>query len=188
MSQRTDGRGVVSQYAHDDAGHITSATYPAQTALNVAYVYDATAGGNPGIGRLTSLTDAAGRSPTCDILGRVVRKSARSVRRATLPPMNTTRAARSPRSPIPRDGRSTTTATSMATSRWCASARRRCAELARLLGRAHAVRSRAPASSSPTTSANGGNMTRTVASPCSRRWRFDQPLSDRQHLCLWRRP
>jgi|GEM_PF-619231 len=60
VTQMTDARSVVSTYAYDDAGRILSESYPANTTQNVTYVYDATAGGNYGVGRLTSTTDGAG--------------------------------------------------------------------------------------------------------------------------------
>ncbi|MFH1796382.1 MAG: RHS repeat-associated core domain-containing protein [Pseudomonadota bacterium] len=71
--ERTDARGVVTEFAYDDASRVTSVTYPGEAASNLAYTYDSVAGGNIGIGRLTGVTNAAGTvSYTYDILGRVV--------------------------------------------------------------------------------------------------------------------
>jgi RHS repeat-associated protein len=72
-TERTDARGVVSQFSYDDAGCITAATYPGESASDVAYSYDSVAGGNKGIGRLTGVSDAAGTvGYIYDILGRIV--------------------------------------------------------------------------------------------------------------------
>lgn len=47
-------------------------SYPSEAASDVAFTYDGAAGGNPGKGRLTGVTDAAGTvSYTYDLLGRV---------------------------------------------------------------------------------------------------------------------
>ncbi|MEQ1890176.1 MAG: DUF6531 domain-containing protein, partial [Alphaproteobacteria bacterium] len=60
ITQQTDARGIVSTFTYDAAGRVLTRSFPSAPAENVAYVYDATAGGNKGIGRLTSLTDASG--------------------------------------------------------------------------------------------------------------------------------
>jgi YD repeat-containing protein len=60
VTQKTDGRGVVSQYSYDDAGRLTAIVYPGSPSENVTLTYDSTAGGNAGRGRLTSVADAAG--------------------------------------------------------------------------------------------------------------------------------
>ncbi|MEQ1890772.1 MAG: hypothetical protein ABL951_16595 [Alphaproteobacteria bacterium] len=60
ITQQTDARGVVSTFTYDAAGRVLTRSFPSAPAENVAYVYDATAGGNKGVGRLTSLTDASG--------------------------------------------------------------------------------------------------------------------------------
>jgi RHS repeat-associated protein len=56
---RTDARKIVTTYTYDALDRPLTRKYSA-TAENVAYGYDSAAGGNFGIGRLTSVTDAAG--------------------------------------------------------------------------------------------------------------------------------
>ncbi len=71
-TQVTDGRGVVVNMAYDTGGRLLSETYPASPAENVSYAYDSVAGGNFGVGRLTSVTDSSGSTAlTHDALGRV---------------------------------------------------------------------------------------------------------------------
>jgi RHS repeat-associated protein len=60
VTQMTDGRGVVTAYTYDTAGRMKTKSYPAAAAENIVYSYDATASGNKGKGRLTSLTDQSG--------------------------------------------------------------------------------------------------------------------------------
>lgn len=75
VTERTDARSVVSEYAYDDAGRVTANTYPGETGSNVAYTYDSVTGGNAGKGRLTGVTDAAGTvAYTYDILGRLTQE------------------------------------------------------------------------------------------------------------------
>jgi len=72
VTQKTDARGIVTQYTHDAGGRLTARTYPANSAENVTFTYDSTAGGNKGAGRLTSVTDASGSSAyTYDEQGRI---------------------------------------------------------------------------------------------------------------------
>ena len=52
--------GVVTEHTYDVLNRRLTATFPAQTAENVAYAYDDTTGGNHGKGRLTSITDSSG--------------------------------------------------------------------------------------------------------------------------------
>lgn len=59
LTQSTDAAGVVTDHTYDALDRITSTTYPADTSENVALTYDETGHGF-GVGRLTSLTDAAG--------------------------------------------------------------------------------------------------------------------------------
>lgn len=76
VTKRTDARGVVTEYTHDDAGRLTSVTYPGEPASDVVYSYDSVVGGNHGIGRLTGVADAAGTvSYVYDLLGRVVEET-----------------------------------------------------------------------------------------------------------------
>lgn len=59
VKTRTDARRIVTTYTYDALNRPLTRTF-STTAENVTYGYDATAGGNYGIGRLTSVTDAAG--------------------------------------------------------------------------------------------------------------------------------
>jgi RHS repeat-associated protein len=71
-TQVTDGRGIVTNMTYDTGGRLLSETYPASAAENVTYTYDSVAGGNKGVGRLTSVTDQSGSAALAyDALGRV---------------------------------------------------------------------------------------------------------------------
>jgi RHS repeat-associated protein len=59
LIQKVDATGAVTNQTFDAADRILTRTYPADSSLNVAFTYDQTGHGD-GIGRLTSLTDAAG--------------------------------------------------------------------------------------------------------------------------------
>ena len=73
VTQMTDARGVVTDYTYDDAGRLLTRSFPAATAENVTYTYDSIAGGNKGVGRLTSVTDESGSTAfTFDVRGNVV--------------------------------------------------------------------------------------------------------------------
>lgn len=75
VTQKTDARGVVTGYTYDYSGRMTTRSYPSEPASDVAFTYDGIAGGNPGKGQLTSVTDAAGTvSNTYDLLGRVTQE------------------------------------------------------------------------------------------------------------------
>jgi YD repeat-containing protein len=54
VTQQTDGRGVVTDMTYDNAGRMLTKSFPAASAENVTYTYDSIAGGNKGVGRLTS--------------------------------------------------------------------------------------------------------------------------------------
>jgi len=60
VKSRTDARKIVANFTYDALDRPLTRAFPSATAENVAFVYDATAGGNYGIGRMTSVTDAAG--------------------------------------------------------------------------------------------------------------------------------
>ncbi len=60
ITQKTDARGQVVQMSYDALNRATAATFSGATAFNITYGYDATAGGNFGIGRLTSVADTSG--------------------------------------------------------------------------------------------------------------------------------
>ncbi len=59
VTQRVDARGVVINYTYDALDRVASVTYPGDSAENVTFTYDQAAHGF-GIGRLTSVSDAAG--------------------------------------------------------------------------------------------------------------------------------
>jgi RHS repeat-associated protein len=61
LTSKTDALPVVTNNSYDALDRLLTTTYPADPAENVAYTYDQTSAGfGFGIGRLTSLTDAAG--------------------------------------------------------------------------------------------------------------------------------
>jgi RHS repeat-associated protein len=59
LTQSVDARGAIANYTYDALNRVVTTTYPADAAENVAYSYDQSGHGF-GIGRLTSVTDAAG--------------------------------------------------------------------------------------------------------------------------------
>ncbi|HVR27538.1 MAG TPA: RHS repeat-associated core domain-containing protein [Candidatus Polarisedimenticolia bacterium] len=59
LTQSTNAAKAVADYTYDARDRVLTTTYPNDTTENVAYTYDQTGHGF-GIGRLTSLTDAAG--------------------------------------------------------------------------------------------------------------------------------
>jgi RHS repeat-associated protein len=59
LAQSVDAAGATVNYSYDALDRAISATYPADTAENVTYTYDQTGYGF-GIGRLTTVSDAAG--------------------------------------------------------------------------------------------------------------------------------
>lgn len=60
ITRQTDARGVVVTFSYDALNRLTARHYPATPALDAIYSYDATAGGNVGIGRLTAIQDGSG--------------------------------------------------------------------------------------------------------------------------------
>jgi RHS repeat-associated protein len=61
LTSKTDAASVVTNQTFDALDRISTTAYPADSSENVAYAYDQTGTGYAfGIGRLTSLTDAAG--------------------------------------------------------------------------------------------------------------------------------
>jgi RHS repeat-associated protein len=60
VRSRTDARKIVTNSTYDALDRPLTRTFPSATADNVTFGYDSTAGGNFGIGRLTSITDSAG--------------------------------------------------------------------------------------------------------------------------------
>jgi RHS repeat-associated protein len=81
LTQRVDARGVVTNYAYDALNRRISITYPGDSSENVSYIYDQ---GPLGIGRLTSVSDAAGTlTRTYDERGNVLNET-RKTASATL--------------------------------------------------------------------------------------------------------
>jgi RHS repeat-associated protein len=62
VTQKTDARGQVSTSSYDALNRITATTFAGAPTFNITYGYDSTAGGNYGIGRLTSVTDVSGQT------------------------------------------------------------------------------------------------------------------------------
>lgn len=60
VTKSINARQVETNYANDNAGRVLAKTFPAASGENVTYGYDATAGGNKGVGQLTSITDQSG--------------------------------------------------------------------------------------------------------------------------------
>jgi len=60
VTKQTDAHGVVVTFSYDALNRLTARHYPATPALDATYSYDATAGGNVGIGRLTAIQDGSG--------------------------------------------------------------------------------------------------------------------------------
>jgi RHS repeat-associated protein len=72
MIKRTAATGAVTQYTYDALDRVLTKTYPSDSTENVTYTYDQS-GHGAGIGRLTSVTDAAGTlSRSYDQLGNLL--------------------------------------------------------------------------------------------------------------------
>jgi RHS repeat-associated protein len=56
----TDARGIVTLRTFDKLNRVTTETFPASPGENISYSYDATNGGDFGIGHLTGYTDESG--------------------------------------------------------------------------------------------------------------------------------
>lgn len=57
---RKDARNVQTIYGYDNAGRLTTVSYPATPSLNVSYTWEGAAAGANGKGHLTHFQDAAG--------------------------------------------------------------------------------------------------------------------------------
>ena len=72
VTSMTDARAVVSDYTYDVLNRLASVAYPSDSALDVALTYDAVSGCGTSLGRLCSVTDAAGSTAYIyDVLGRL---------------------------------------------------------------------------------------------------------------------
>ncbi len=81
--ERVAATGAVTQYTYDALNRVLTMTFPSDSAENVAYTYDESGHGT-GIGRLTSVADAAGTlSRSYDQLGNLL-TDARTTSTATL--------------------------------------------------------------------------------------------------------
>jgi RHS repeat-associated protein len=58
--KKVDARGVITTYQYDALNRLISQHHPSNPVLDVTYTYDQSAADNKGIGRLTSIEDAAG--------------------------------------------------------------------------------------------------------------------------------
>jgi len=59
---QTDARGIVTKSTYDALDRLLTVTYPADTADNQTYTYDASSSSNFGLGHLTAMTDQSGTS------------------------------------------------------------------------------------------------------------------------------
>jgi RHS repeat-associated protein len=76
VTQRTDGRGIVTNFTYDNAGRLTGQTYPANAAHHVTLTWDVSAPPNYGVGRLGVISDESGvSSRVFDAKGRIVTDS-----------------------------------------------------------------------------------------------------------------
>jgi RHS repeat-associated protein len=72
LTKVVDGDGVEADHMYDNADRRLTTTFPSASAETITYSYDSTTGGNPGVGRLTSVSDETGSSSfTYDAQGRV---------------------------------------------------------------------------------------------------------------------
>jgi len=60
ITQKADGRGIVTNHTYDNAGRILTRSFPSDSSLNVGWTYDDVTSGNKGKGRLTGMSDASG--------------------------------------------------------------------------------------------------------------------------------
>jgi RHS repeat-associated protein len=72
LTKLVDGDGQETDYSYDNAGRLTQAAFVGASAETITYSYDATTGGNKGVGRLTGVTEESGSSAfTYDSQGRI---------------------------------------------------------------------------------------------------------------------
>jgi len=71
MIKQIDARNVETDFTNDNAGRVLTKTFPTASSENITYTYDSTAGGNKGVGKLTSVADQSGSTSfVYDALGR----------------------------------------------------------------------------------------------------------------------
>jgi RHS repeat-associated protein len=80
LTSQTDARNCVTTIAYDDLNRPTGKTYTGPGACNgtpdVTYTYDATAGGNEGIGRRTGMSDSnSSKTWKYNVLGQVINET-----------------------------------------------------------------------------------------------------------------
>ena len=76
VTSMTDARAVVSNYTYDVLNRLASVAYSSDSALDVALTYDSASGCGTSLGRLCSVTDAAGTTTYIyDVLGRLTSTS-----------------------------------------------------------------------------------------------------------------
>ena len=72
-TREIDGDSIETDFAYDAADRRTAMTFPSDTAENTTYSYDATGGGNVGVGRLTGVSEQSGSTSfTYDAQGRLI--------------------------------------------------------------------------------------------------------------------
>ena len=73
ITKKVDARSIETDMTYDALNRILTKTFPADTAENQIYNYDSTAGGNDGVGRLTSVSDQSGATSfVYNALGQIV--------------------------------------------------------------------------------------------------------------------
>ena len=73
LTKLVDGDSIETDYAYDADNRVTAKTFVSDSSENTTYAYDSTAGGNYGIGRRTSVTEASGSTAfTYDVQGRTI--------------------------------------------------------------------------------------------------------------------
>jgi RHS repeat-associated protein len=78
-TRETDARGVVTDFTYDALNRVTAKSFLGAPTENVTYSYDATSGGNKGVGRRTGIADPSGTTTyTYDERGNVT-ADARSI-------------------------------------------------------------------------------------------------------------
>lgn len=72
VTKIVDADGQETLFTYDAAGRLLTSSFTGASAETITYGYDATSGGNKGVGRLTSVTEESGSSAfVYDVQGRV---------------------------------------------------------------------------------------------------------------------